>query len=201
MGIENAYHIASAIRRNITFESTADPNTLKEDLQQLRATGRKYLICICTGIGLIFVNILIAVLLTGGRDFHIFSKTDWIIFSVMTLVELGTVIITFCIAQKSGTHSHKVEPFQYALRRTLIETAPLLLGCPIGVYTDDNYSGRVTLYGYPHCEEVYYSMEKFDGEYTLLQTYTSDIFESREELTEAFAGLIDLSNRFLHPDC
>ena len=201
MGIENPYPLAVAIRQNITFESTETANALKENLQHFKAGGRKYLIQLCIGIGLMFINILIAVLLTGGKDLNAFSKMDWILFSIMVAAEIGTVIATFCFAQKYGTHSHKAEPLKYALRRTLIETAPLLPGRTIGVYTDDNYSGRITLYGYPHCEEVYYSIEKFDGEYTLQQTYTSDIFESREELTESFAGLTELTSRFSPPDC
>ena len=49
-----------------------------------------------------FINIFVAVFLTGEREMHQFSNGDWTIFIVMCAIETVTVIATFYFAQKTG---------------------------------------------------------------------------------------------------
>ena len=87
---------------------------------------------------------------------------------------------------------------QYEIQRRIIETQPLLPGFVIAVYTDENYTGRITLFGYPHDSAVYYSVQEFASDYTLFRAYTSDVYGSQEELPADFETLIDITDRVLH---
>ena len=74
----------------------------------------------------------------------------------------------------------------------------MLPGFVIAVYTDENYMGRITLFGYPNDNAVYYSVQEFASDYTLFRAYTSDVYNSQEELPTDFEGLIDITNKVLH---
>lgn len=198
MGIENSWPLASLIRRNMSFDVTEQPEMLNEKLNNLKSVKKKGLIYVCSGLVLMFVNIFITVFLTGERDLHEFSKTDWTIFAIMGVIEIVTVITTFYFASKTGKNNIPIEKLRYEIQRRIIETQPLLPGFVIAVYTDENYSGRITLFGYPHDSAVYYTVQKLDSGYNLVQEYTSEIFEDQEGLTEGFRSLIDITDAVLH---
>ncbi len=198
MGIENSWPLASLIRRNMLFESTEQPETLIGKLNDLKSAKKIGLIYVCSGLALMFINIFVTVFLTGEREMHEFSKIDWTIFAIMGVAELVIIIVTFYFAQRTGKNNIPIEKLQYAIKRTIIETKPLLPGFVIAVYTDDDYIGRITLFGYPHQSAVYYSVQKLDPEYNLVQEYTSETFESQEGLLEGFRSLIDITDKVLH---
>lgn len=197
-GIENSWSLASVIRRNMPFEKTEQPETLIEKLNSLKSSGKKDLIYVCAGPVLMIIYIFVTVYFTGEREMHEFSNIDWTVFIVMGIIEIATILATFYFAQKIGKNQIVIEKLQYAIKRTIIETKPLPLGLVAGVYTDDDYIGRITVLGYPHQSAVYYSVQEFDSEYNLLTVYTSDTFESQEELPEGFESLIDITNTVLH---
>lgn len=87
---------------------------------------------------------------------------------------------------------------QYAIQREIIETSPLLQGDIIAVYTDDDYTIRVTVYGYPHQSGVYYLVQEMDSKYNLMCAYLSGTYESPEELLEGLEASIDITNKVLH---
>lgn len=145
-----------------------------------------------------FLNIFITVFLTGGRDIDEFSKIDWAVMAVMGVVETVTIIACFYLAHKTGKNNIPIEQIKYAIRRTVIETKPLLLGFVISVYADEDYFGRVTVFGYPHQNDVYYSVQELDSEYNLIYEYTSEIYEDKEKLADIFEGLIDITEKVLH---
>ncbi len=197
MGIQNSWPLCSVIRRNMSFDVTEQPETLKEKLNNLKATKKNGLIYVCSGVALMFIIIFITVFLTGEREMHEFSKIDWTIFAIMGVIEIATIIATFYFAGKTGKNNIPIEKLQYAIKRTIIETKPLLPGFVIAVYTDDDYIGRITLFGYPHQSAVYYLVQKLDSEYNLVQEYTSETFESQEGLSEGFRSLIDITDKVL----
>ena len=197
MGIENSWPLASLIRRNMLFKSTEQPETLIEKLNNLKSAKKKGLIYVCSGLALMFINIFITVFLTGEREMHEFSKIDWTIFSIMCAIEIATIIATFYFAQKTGGNNIPIEKLRYEIQRRIIETQPLLPGFVIAVYTDENYTGRITLFGYPHDSAVYYSVQEFASDYTLLRAYTSDVYGSQEELPADFETLIDITEKVL----
>ncbi len=198
MGIDNSWPLAALIRRNMLFESTEQPETLIGKLNDLKSAKKKGLIYVCSGLALMFINIFVAVFLTGEREMHEFSKIDWTIFAIMGVAEIVIIISTFYFALRTGKNNIPIEKLQYAIKRTIIETKPLLPGFIVAVYTDDDYIGRITLFGYPHQSAVYYSVQKLDPEYNLVQEYTSETFESQEGLSEGFRSLIDITDKVLN---
>lgn len=198
MGIENSWPLASIIRRNMSFEVTEQPETLNEKLNNLKANKKNGLIYVCSGVALMFVIIFITVFLTGEREMHEFSNIDWTIFAIMVATEIATAVATFYFAGKTGKNNIPIEKLQYEIQRRIIETQPLLPGFVIAVYTDENYTGRITLFGYPNDSAVYYSVQEFASDYTLFRAYTSDVYDSQEELPANFETLIDITEKVLH---
>ena len=198
MGIENAWQLASIIRQNMPFEVAEQPETLIEELNKLKSSKKKGLVYVCFGLALMFINIFITVFLTGEREMHEFSNIDWTIFAIMCAIEIVTGIATFYFAGKTGKNNIPIEKLQYEIQRKIIETQPLLPGFVIAVHTDENYTGRITLFGYPHDSAVYYSVQEFASDYTLFRAYTSDVYDSQDELPADFETLIDITDKVLH---
>lgn len=198
MGIENSWPLASIIRRNMSFEVTEQPEILMEKLNNLKATKKNGLIYVCSGVALMFVIIFVTVFLTGEREMHEFSNIDWTIFTIMVAAEIATTVATFYFAGKTGKNNIPIEKLQYEIQRRIIENQPLLPGFVIAVYTDENYTGRITIFGYPHDSAVYYSVQEFASDYTLFRAYTSDVYDSQEELPADFKTLIDITDKVLH---
>lgn len=198
MGIKNSWPLCSVIRRNMSFDVTEQPETLNEKLNNLKATKKNGLIYVCSGVALMFIIIFITMFLTGEREMHEFTNLDWTILAIMGAIEIVTVIGTLYFAQKTGKNNIPIEKLQYEIQRRIIETQPLLPGFIIAVYTDENYMGRITLFGYPHDSAVYYSVQQFASDYTLFRAYTSDVYGSQEELPVDFETLIDITDKILH---
>lgn len=194
MGVENSRALGDTIRRqNFEIEKEA-PESLRQKLPQAQATRKKELGWVL-GVGaLLFVNIFIAVLLTGGRDLYEFSQQDWILFFVMGVIELLTFIGLFYVAQRCGKHLLPIEQLKYRLRGAIIATHPLPTNNTTAVYTDENYTGRIVVCGFPNDDSVYYCVQEIVGNFELETVYTSEIYESTEELPkEEFSALIDIT--------
>ncbi len=198
MGVENAWQLASIIRHNMPFEMNEQSEALIEKLQNLKSAKKKGLIYVCSGLALMFVNIFIAVFFTGEREMHEFSNIDWTIFAIMCAIEIATVVTTFYFAGRTGKNNVPIEKLKYYIQRTIIETHPLLPGNVIKVFADENYTGRITLFGYPNEDSVYYTVQEFASDYTLFRAYTSDVYGSQEELPADFEALIDITEKVLH---
>lgn len=196
MGVENSWPLASMIRRNMSFGVTEQPEVLMEKLNTLKSAKKKGLIYVCCGLALMFINIFITVFLTGEREMHEFSKIDWIIFAVMCVVEFATVVITFYFANKTGKKNVPIEKLKYDIRRSIIETKPLVFGCILKVYTDYDCTGRIVVFGYPNDEKVYYIMQEFVSDYSLFKSYESEIYENMDELLVDIGELIDITDKF-----
>ena len=194
MGVENSWELSDAIRRQGFELEKETPDSLRQKLFLAQAARKKELWWVLGGVVLIFVNIFIAVLLTGGRDLHEFSQLDWILFSVMGAVELLTLIGLFYAAQKCGKHLLPIEQLKHRLRGAVIATHPLPTNNIIAVYTDGNYTGRIVVCGYPNDESVYYCVQEIYGNFELETVHTSEIYESADELPEdGFSALIDMT--------
>ena len=194
MGIENSWALSSAIRRQ-SFEIEREaPDSLRQKLSLAQATRKKELWWVLGGIALMFVNIFIAVLLTGGRDLSEFSQLDWILFSVIGVIELLTLISLFCVAQKCGKHLLPIEQLKYRLRGAIIATHPLPTNNITAVYTDEDHRGRIVVCGFPNDDSVYYCVEEIYENFELETVHTSEIYESTEKLPEeGFSALIDIT--------
>ncbi len=195
MGLENNWELCSEILRNIQFEATEPPKKLIAKLNDWKNEKRKNWHLLFCGLVLMFINIFIAVFLTGERELYEFSKIDWIIFSIMGVIEIATVIATFYFAQKAGKNDISIEKLNYTIKRTIVETNPLLPGKVIKVYTDAYCTGRITVFGYPNDKSVYFVTQIFDSDFNLIKSYESEIFENIEDLDESVKVLIDITER------
>ena len=194
IGVENSWVLSSAIRRQ-SFEIEAEaPDSIRNQLAEAQATRKKELWWVFGGVALMFVNIFIAVLLTGGRDLHEFSKLDWTIFVAMGFVELTTVIGLFYATQRCGKHLLPIEQLKYRLCGAIIATYPLPTNNTTAVYTDENHTGRIVVCGFPNDESVYYCVQEIVGNFELETVHTSEIYDSIDELpVDAFSALIDIT--------
>jgi len=197
-GIENSEALCSAIRQNLPFEATEGTEIQIEKLNDLKSSQKKGLIYVCFAVAFMFINILVTVFLTGERDLHEFSITDWIIAAVMGVIEIATIIASFYFAQQAGRNTVLIENLQYVLRRTVVETKPLLPTNILRVLADDDYTVRVTVVGYPNDGSVYYIVQEVNAEYGLMRAFRSDTFDSIEELPEGIQALRDITDKVLH---
>ena len=147
---------------------------------------------------MLFVNILLMVLLTGGRELHEFNRLDWYRFLGMGFWELFLLVALLGVANQCGKQLLTQEMLRYRLRGALIAFTPLPANHVRRVYTDENNSGRVAVCGFPNSKSVYYCVQEFSADEKLETVYSSQIYASRKELPEdEFSGLMDIS--FLFP--
>ena len=199
MGIENAYPLASVIREEIFHIETASPDDLLSKLEYEQAEHKKKLLYTVGCVVLMFVNIFIAVLLTGRKDPSAFSKADWTLFATMGLLELVTVALMFYLANQCGKHAFPIEQLKHQIKGAYIVTAPLPTGIVKRVYTDANHMGRIVICGFPNDESVYYCVQKFVGNYHLKTVHTSKVYENEDLLNEStdINIFIDITGNFI----
>ena len=198
MGIENAWPLATTIREQIFHLESASADDLLSELETAQATHKKKLLYTLGGVVLMFVNIFIAVFLTGGKDMYAFTQTDWLLFGIMGIIEALTVVFTFYFANQCGKHNFPIEQLEYRLKGAHIAADPLPAGIVKRVYTEANHMGRIVVCGYPNDESVYYCVQEFLGNFILKTVHTSKIYDNEEILSEDadFNILIDITDHF-----
>ncbi len=195
MGVGNPWELAAYIRRHSLVLEKEAPEAIKTQLTEMQQARKKALFGVLGGILLMFANIFIAVLLTGGRDLQDFSDLDWTLFAVMGVVELLTVIVLFSVASRCGRYMLPMEHLKYRLRGAVIASHPLPENS-LSVYTDENYTGRIVVCGFPGYESVYYCVQEFSPSGALETVYTSEACDNREALPEGgFEALLDITVR------
>lgn len=195
--VANSFELCLAIRRKMDFEIKENFEELLESLNALKRQNKRNIIYVCVGLAFLFVNIFVAVFLTGEREMHEFSKTDWLVFSLICVIELATLIDVFYSASKAGKRKFLMQKAEYSIRRTVIETKPIFPTNVLQVFTDDDYTLRVILYGCPNGEGVYYAVQSFGPEYTLTNSYKSETYEDIEYIPVDFESLVDITEVFL----
>lgn len=200
VGIGNSAEFCSAIRR-ATFQPETDaPGNIRRELAEVQAAQKKRITYVIVGIALMFATIFAGVFLTGSRELYDFTKLDWCVFAGMWMVEVLIAAATFYFAGKSSKNHLSVDHLSFRLQGAIIASQPLPSGNPIRVYTDENYSGRLVVFGFPNEDGVYYCVQSFSGrEFRLDTVYTSEIYENENAL-RADADLspfIDITQHFL----
>ena len=198
MGIENAWPLATTIREQIFHLESASADDLLSELETAQATHKKKLLYTLGGVVLMFVNIFIAVFLTGRKDMYAFTQTDWLLFGIMGIIEALTVVFTFYFANQCGKQNFPIEQLKYRLKGAHIAADPLPAGIVKRVYTEANHMGRIVVCGYPNDESVYYCVQEFLGNFILKTVHTSKIYDNEEILSEDadFNILIDITDHF-----
>ena len=202
MGIKNAYEVGAFMMQNIPFSPCENKQDVIANVKKRQQNIKKYSVFVFCAIGLSFLWVLITVFLTGARDLPQFNPSDWIIFSMMCFLEVLTVsaMFTFAIKARQG-NPVKLEEQIYKIKRSAIETAPLLAvsGRIQSVFADPFFSQRITV-----ClniiedndEAFLYYTEIFDEDFKLKFAYQSRIFEDAE-MYEMFRGCLDITEKFM----
>ncbi len=192
-GLENPDAIYYAVCRKIPFRSKKEIAQVKEELfsaKRKQHKGNQFLIG--SAVWIIAV-IIVTILLTDGRDIPDFTRADWMTFYSMCLVLTISFVFIFVAASKIGKIVNSLDNKIYAVQRTVIESAPLLPGNVVRVTTNDFYTARFTVFGYPNSDSIYYTAEEFDDNYNLILVFTSEIFESIAVLEEDLDDMIDIT--------
>lgn len=198
MGIRNPWVVSAFVRRHGFALETETPDTLRFQLAQIQKARKKELFWVI-GLGaLMFANIFVAVLLTGARDIADFTDLDWTCFTIMGIIEALTVTGCFYAASRCGKYLLPMEETKHRLLGAVIASQPLPSNNIVGVYTDENYSGRIVVCGYPNDDSVYYYVEQFANDFTLQTVYTSGVYKNADELPDDdFSTLIDITSSLL----
>ena len=198
MGIRNPWVVSAFVRRHGFTLETKTPDTLRRQLAQIQKARKKELWWVI-GLGvLMFTNIFIAVLLTGARDMADFTDLDWTRFIIMGIIETLTVAGCFYAASRCGKYLLPMEETKHRLLGAVIASHPLPSNNIVGVYTDENYSGRIAVCGYPNDDSVYYYVERFANDFSLRTVYTSEVYKNAEELPDnGFAPLIEITSSII----
>ena len=135
--VENAWPLCAAIRRQTFAPEREAPGILQEKLNRLQAEHKRAIWWMIGCMGLMFGGIFIAVWLTGGRDLDAFSQTDWVLLSVMGVLEAAICAGLFYVADKCGKQLLPIEWLKYRLRSAAIVSQSLPSNIILRIYTDE----------------------------------------------------------------
>ena len=198
VGLQNNWQLAAYLRKYIPFSVTEQPDTLRQKRDKMISCRKKWLMYTCLGVAMMFALVLSTVLLTDGKDTNAFSDGDWLVFRFMGAVGVVNLIAILLLANRAGKCNLPIENLQYRLRRTIVETALLPPGKVMKVFSDEDYQGRLIVYGYPQDASVYYIIQKLAPDDTLRITCESGVYKSIEELLGSLDSLTNITDRVLH---
>ncbi len=200
LGIKNAYDVSAFIRERIPFSPKVVTEELISDIEKRHKSRKKTVFLVFLMLGLSFVWIFATIFLTGARDIPEFSKTDWIIFSVMWVLEIPTIVAMFVFALSTRKINLPLEKEEYELRRSIFETSPLLI-VPMhvsSVFIDVNAFKRITLYDIDENGKklFLYNIEFLDENYKPVFMYQSENIEY-EEFSPITSKLLNITEKFI----
>ncbi|MBR7092739.1 MAG: hypothetical protein IKI50_06095 [Clostridia bacterium] len=196
MGVGNAYELASFIRQKMPFTATKQPNVLLEELKCLKACEKKGRIYSLAGLAFMVPVLFVMLFLMGEKDLAAFRTIDWIIVAVIGVMEAATAVAVGYFAAKTKKTYIPIEKLRYEIQRSTIETKLPLPGNAVKVYADENYTGRITVFRHPHENTVYYTLQEFNQDYTLIKTYESETYPDSSQLPD-FESFIDITEKVL----
>ena len=180
----NAGELCQEIRRQNMGPEQEAPGVLMERMKEAHQKRRRDIHGAIGGCVLMFANIALTVLLTGGRETHEFSGRDWAVFAVMAILEAAVVIGTFAVACRSGRHLLDMNFARYRLRNAVVLNQLLPSNRVKAVYIDADITGRLVICDLPDGRSPYYIIQEFNKDFRLVTVETSRIFENTEMLME-----------------
>jgi hypothetical protein len=196
MGISNSWQVASFISHRISFEAKDPPEALIKKLDQSKRSKMQYLIRCSIATAFMLITPFITLFLTEEKSMHEFTRTDWIITAVMGIILIFSTVDAFRFANKTGKMNIPLEKLHYEIRRTVIETEPLIYGNAIKVFINEDANMRLTVFGYPNSDSVYYTIEQiFPDNFSLCKIHESPLINIAE-LPESFDECIEITKNF-----
>lgn len=195
--LANAEAICRAIRKRIycSAQDELDVIKMRNGLAMAQKKHKKKLWVLIDIFVLIILNLLFCVLWTEAKDISAFSPVERGFFILFAVIEAIAVLLLFVWTGVTGKSTKQLERRKDTLRRAVLMTTPVLPGNLTGCYIDGNNWFRITIYGFPNSEQVYYYQENVNSEYQLKSVYQSEIFENEEKLL----ALTDLLIRVPEP--
>ena len=196
--LANAHELRNEIQRQIFSMEREKTNVLKNQLARIHEKRRRDICCVIAGCGMMYLNIFFTVWITGAREFSAFTRRDWILFWVMTIIETGTVAAALALASRCGQRLVDLAYLRHRIQGAVIVTQILPSACVKTVYTDPQFNGRLVVCVIPNDGSMYYIVQEFDDDFRLVTTETSRFFEDDAELEEDLSpDLMDITNWFL----
>jgi hypothetical protein len=193
MGISNSWQVASFISHRISFEVKDPPEALIKKLDQSKRSKTQYLIRCSIATAFMLITPFITLFLTEEKSMHEFTRADWIITAVMGIILIFSTVDAFRFANKTGKMNIPLEKLHDEIRRTVIETEPLIYGNAIKVFINEDANMRLTVFGYPNSDSVYYTIEQlFPDNFSLCKTHESPLINIAE-LPESFDECIEIT--------
>ena len=197
MGISNSWQVASFISHRISFEAKEQPEKLIEKLDQFKRSRKQVLLRCCIATAFMLIAPFITLFLTEEKSMHEFTRADWIITAVMGVILIFSTVDAFRFANQAGKMHIPLEKLHYEIRRTVMETEPLLYGNAIKVFINEDAHMRLTVFGYPNSDSVYYTIEQiFSDNFSLCKTHESKTLINITELPESFDECIEITKSF-----
>lgn len=197
MNLENAYEIGRYIQKRIFAKHaiSLDKDELMSAIPPLRRKRKQEGVSSIICFLLIFPGIFITAALTGWKELHEFRSDDWIVFSIMLGVGV-LVVFVFCILlRKYLLHTDDLNKMQGTLYQIILKTAPVQPGNAIKLFIDDDSyaSIRLTVYGYPNSDEVYFTVEQVNQRYEIECIYTSGVYSDINELAPEIEEMTEIA--------
>ena len=197
MNLENAYQLGKYIQKRISIKPaiSLDKDQLISAIPPLKKKCKQEGISSIICFLLLFPGIFLTSALTGWKDLQEFTSGDWTVFSIMAGVGV-IVIAVFCILlRKYLLDTDALNKMQGALYQTILQTAPVQPGNAIKLFLDDDIyaSVRLTVYGYPNSDEVYFTVEQINQNFETECIHTSKIYANLNELLPEVEGMTEIA--------
>ena len=193
----NAAEVCNEIQRQKFAIEQDSTDALRKQLNQIHLKRRREIYWVIAASVMLFANIFLAVWMTGGRELFEFSRRDWILFSIVAVIEAATLVGTFALACRGGRWMLDLAYLRHRLQGAAIVTQVLPSACMKAVYTDLEFNGRLVVCGLPNDGSLYYIVQEFDDDFHLTTTETSRFFDNDSDLLEDLsADLIDITGYF-----
>lgn len=195
VNLENGYDLRRYIQKRILKEQVRldREETIRQIVPLKKKRKMEAIASVCTFL-LIFPCIIVAAWLTGWRDLHEFSTKDWTLFAMMGGVGVAIIIIFCIVLRRYIHHTDTVQKLAGTLYQQMLRTTPAGPGNALRMYVDDEEyaSLRVTVYGFPNEEDVYFTVEDVDANYELQRLHTSEIYPNMQAMEEELMDLTEI---------
>lgn len=196
MNLENAYQTGKYIQRRIPRKAAASQN--KEELMTaILLLGKKRKCEGITAVGcflLLIPGIILTAALTGWKDLNEFTSDDWPVFAVMACAGVIMIAVGCFLLRKFLLHTDGLNKMQGELTQILLKTSPVRPGNPLKLFLDDDVhaSIRLTVYGYPNSDEVFFTVERIDCNFEIVCVHESRVCSGMEELAPEIEGMTEI---------
>lgn len=196
MNLENAWELGMYIQNKLPLSLVAlqDRTQMLAEIPSVRKKRNTLGIASIVCFLLLFPEIVLTGALTSWKDLRMFTPGDWVIFLTMAGAGIITFVLFCILLRKYVQYAEKLDAMQKALQQNILRTAPLQPGNVRKVFLEEDGHGlfRLTVFGFPNSQDVYFTVEQVDQNYEIECIHTSKIFHDFGELADDFADMTEI---------